>query len=91
MASWDKDVVLMVLNGIMVIGGFIISFLLARLIDTIKQLEAKDQELDRKITLHREDVLKNYATETSLATVKIDIIDRIDRFEKTIVAIIGRK
>lgn len=83
---------LMWLAGIAIAGvNLFIGYVLAGIKENMKTLANADKEIATKVEYHREDLIKNYVTTEDLHAVKVDIIERIDRFEKTMLSIAGRR
>lgn len=82
--------ILIVVNVMLSLAGFIITFMIQRLYKSIDQLYTQQVGIQREVTLHREDLLKNYASTADLSSVRDEVFKRFDRFEDTIMKAIRR-
>ena len=76
---------LLIINALIAVAGFIISFSIARLIKAIDRLTQEDKHLHERISEHREDVLRNYIRADTvthqLDSMKKDVLGRMDRMD----------
>ena len=76
---------LLIINALIAVAGFIISFSIARLIKSIDRLTQEDKHLHERISEHREDVLRNYIRSETVThqidTLRKDVIGRMDRMD----------
>lgn len=82
--------VIIAVNILIAVAGFVISFMIHRLYKSIDSLAKKDAEIARIVAEHREDVLRNYSSNTSFNALKQEITGRLDRFEDNILAAIRK-
>lgn len=81
---------LLAVNVMLSIGGFVVTFMIQRLYKSVDQLYAQLGGMQREVTEHREDVLKNYACENDLITLRDSVFKRFDRFEDTMLRALQR-
>lgn len=84
------QMILIVINILLTIVGFTISLMIKRLYESVDNLVLKDAAIQREVTEHREDVLKNYASGADLAALRDEFFKRFDRFEDNIMHAIRR-
>lgn len=88
----DKELFATVFNVGLMVLGFFGAFAINRLAKSIDELVRADKDMSTIIHEHREDVIKNYATnktvdvlrsdlQEQMRGVKQDIIGRVDRLE----------
>jgi hypothetical protein len=66
-----------IVNILGILFGFIASLMIKGLLDDLKSLKSQ-------VASHREDVLKNYPSNSDLLSMKDDIMDRLDKAEHNI-------
>lgn len=87
------------INSLVAIAGFAITFMIYRLYNSIDNLKARDdaiedalndhkKEVATLITIHREDVLANYASNNKFSELKHELVGRFDRFEDKVLGAI---
>lgn len=75
------QVLLVIVQALIALAGFIGALMINRLIKSIDKLSTEDNILHDRITSHREDMLANYVRHDQMEAVKRDLIGRVDRFE----------
>lgn len=78
------QLVLITVNILFTVCGFVISLMIKRLYESVDKLIDKDTLIEAQVTAHREDVLKNYSSVSDLSDLKAEVFKRFDRFEDTI-------
>jgi uncharacterized membrane protein len=77
----DNNTLMWLINGLLAILFFVLTFMMQRLAKVVDGLVAQDSELIKLIQDHREDVLRNYVHRDAIEPMKKDIIGRVDRLE----------
>lgn len=84
------QIVLIAINILLTICGFVISFMIKRLYDSVDKQTAISTSIQQQVVNHREDVLKNYSSTTDLNELKSEVFRRFDRFEDTVMSAIRK-
>lgn len=84
------QIILIVINLLLAIVGFTISLMIKRLYQSVDALVLKDAAIQKEVTEHREDVLRNYSSTSELAALRDEVFKRLDRFEDNIMHAIRR-
>lgn len=88
----DKELILILISGVLSVAGFVGAFAINRLAKSIDGLVSSDTAIQKQLTDHREDMVKNYVRHDrldshkvehrhALAEIKQDVVGRIDRME----------
>ena len=86
----DKEIILIIVSGVLTVAGFMGAFAINRLAKSIDGLVASDTAMQLQLAAHREDMVKNYVRhdildnhktehKQALSEIKQDIVGRIDR------------
>jgi hypothetical protein len=78
------QIVLIVINILLTMVGASIAFQIKRLYEAIDALASKDEQMEKQITAHREDMLKNYSSTVELNSLRNEVFKRFDRFEDNV-------
>ena len=78
------QILIIVVNTLLVVVGFVISIMIKRLYKSIDALYKKHSDIEIIIDKHREDVLANYTSNARFSDLKNDITKRFDRFEDNV-------
>lgn len=84
------QILLIAVNALLAVCGFVISLMIKRLYDSVDKLASRDMLIQEQVTSHREDVLKNYSSVSDLNELKSEVFKRFDRFEDTVMSAIRK-
>lgn len=92
--SMDKEVILIVVSIVLSMTGFVGAFAINRLAKAIDSLVESDSDLQGQLSVHKEDLARNYVRhdrldrhkeehQRALTEIKQDVVGRIDRMESS--------
>lgn len=78
------QVILIVINLLLCIVGFVISLMIKRLYQSVDLLVKKDDAIQLQVNTHREDTLRNFSRTEELKNLREEVFKRMDRMEDSI-------